>query len=228
MQELAASIGQLTDAKEKMDRQLAESRQRNEHLEQLGNEARDKLLEKVEEINRLTSQSQLNEERISSIQRDRVRLEEEISQLNEKLVRELENGQKLEEQKAEVEAQLTGAEQLLTEKIDAYNRVLAEANGFSDAVEQGKNQIFQLHNQVSEKKSEARTYENYKDTLEKRRKQLHQDQEEMERNAAAYENLMAEAQREKAEADELLETLRSSLEEARADRVEYDDEIQVL
>ena len=68
-------------------------------------------------------------------------------------------------------------------------------------------------------------YENYKETLEKRKKQLHQDQEEMERNAAAYENLMAEAQREKAEADELLETLRSSLEEARADRVEYDEEI---
>ena len=228
MLELAASIGELTGAKEEMDRQLAESRQRNDHLEQLGNEARDKLLEKVEEINRLTSQSQLNEERVSAIQRDKVRLEEEIVQFNEKLVRELENGQKLEAQKAEVEAQLAGAEQLLTEKIDAYNRVLAEANGFSDAVEQGKNQIFQLHNQVSEKKSEARTYENYKETLEKRRRQLHQDQEEMERNAAAYENLMKAAQKEKSEADELLETLRSSLEEARADRVEYDEEIQVL
>ena len=228
VQELTESIAQLSRSKEEADRKLSESRKRNEALEQLGNEARDNLLKKVEEINFLSGQAQLSEERLTTIARDEERLEDEIHQYHEKMIRELENRKNLEEQKAEVEKQLVDTEALLAGKIQAYHQILAEANRFSDAVEEGKNRIIQLHNQAAEKKSEARTYENYKETLQKRRMQLHLDQEEMAKNEASYANLMAQAQREKAEADELLESLRISLEEARADRVEYDEEIAAL
>lgn len=226
--ELTCAIEELNQAKTEMDRQLSESRQRSEHLEQLGSEARDKLLVKVEEINQLTSQSQLNEERLASIERDKTRIAEELAEYNEKLVRELENVRNLEEQKEEVAEKLAGAEGLLAEKVAEHSRVMAVASGYSEAVDQAKNRMFQIHNKIAEKKSEARTYENYKETLEKRKKQLYQDQEEMERNAGVYENLMKQAQREKAEADELLETLKSSLEEAKSDRDEYTAELRGL
>jgi len=226
--QLTQSIETLNMTREETERQLSESRQRSEHLEQLGSDARDRLMEKVEEMNRLTSQSQLNEERLATIERDKERIAAELAEFSEKMIRELENAQALEAQKAEVMESLSGAEDVLSEKIAAYNEVLAKSNSFSAQVEQGRNQVIQFHNQAADKKSEARTYENYKETLEKRKMQIHRDQEEMEANAAAYNDLMQQAQREMAEADELYETLKESLEEARRDRDEYDSEIRSL
>ena len=226
--ELAAAIETLNASKAEADRQLSESRQRSEHLEQLGSEAQDKLLAKVEEINRLTSQSQLNEERLSTIERDKARIADEIADYNEKMIRELENAQALENQKAEVAEKLEGAEQLLAEKVAEHSRVMAVAAGFTEAADSARNQLYEVNNKISEEKSEARTYENYKETLQKRKNQILQDQDEMEHNAASYENLMAQARREKTEADDLLETLKSSLEEARADREEYMEELRQL
>ncbi len=228
IEELTAAIEELQNSKGETDRLVNESRQRSEHLEQLSNEARDKLLVKVEEINQLTSQSQLNEERLANIDRDRDRIETEITEYNGRLVRELEELRSLEGEKAETEEKLNAAKEELTAKIAAYNEAVSAANGYSDAVDQAKNQVFQLHNRISDKKSEARTYGNFKETLEKRKKQIHQDQEEMERNAQSYDNLMSQAQREKAEADALLETLKASLDEARADREEYTAELNEL
>ena len=226
--ELTQAIESLHQTKAETDRQLAESRQKNEHLEQLSSEARDKLLVKVEEINHLTSQSQLNEERLATIARDQERIEAEIADYNSRMVRELEEARSLEEEKAEVTEKLNGAKELLAEKIAAYNEVVSVSNGYSNEIDQAKNQVFQLHNQISDKKSEVRTYGNFKETLEKRKKQILQDQEEMEQNAQSYENLMQQAQREKEAADELLETLKESLDEARADREEYTAELDAL
>ena len=224
IEELTVAINQLNQSKEEMDRTLSESRRTSENLEQLGNEARDRLLAKVEEINQLTSQSQLNEERLSTIERDRLRISEEIADYNQRMVTELEHAQQLEEKKADIVEKLAGAEDLLAEKVAEHSRLTAIAGGFSDAMDQAKNQMFQLHNQIAEKNSEVRTYENYKETLNKRKMQILHDQEEMEQNAASYENLMKQAKHEKEEADQLLEILQASLEEARADRDEYNEE----
>ena len=151
--ELTQAIESLHQTKAETDRQLAESRQKNEHLEQLSSEARDKLLVKVEEINHLTSQSQLNEERLATIARDQERIEAEIADYNSRMVRELEEARSLEEEKAEVTEKLNGAKELLAEKIAAYNEVVSVSNGYSNEIDQAKNQVFQLHNQISDKKS---------------------------------------------------------------------------
>ena len=57
---------------------MAVRREKNENLELLSNEARDKLLASIEEINKLTNKSQLSAERLGTIDRDYVRIEDEI------------------------------------------------------------------------------------------------------------------------------------------------------
>ena len=80
-------ITSITASKKSVDEEAAAAREKNENLERLGNEARDQLLEIVEKINTLTNQNQLNEERLSSIEKDSSRLQAEAQTLRDKLIK---------------------------------------------------------------------------------------------------------------------------------------------
>ena len=88
MTRLAETIEELSARKRELDQKIEKSRAENENLEQLASQARDKLLASVEEINKLTNKSQLDAERLNSIDRDLARVGEEISLLSEKEERE--------------------------------------------------------------------------------------------------------------------------------------------
>ena len=79
---ISADIEELSAQKVRLNEELAESRAKNDRLEELGNEARDKLLSKVEEINALSNKSQLDKERLSTIERDTERFSDEKQELN--------------------------------------------------------------------------------------------------------------------------------------------------
>lgn len=79
MTRLAETIEELSARKRELDQKIEKSRAENENLEQLASQARDKLLASVEEINKLTNKSQLDAERLNSIDRDLARVGEEIS-----------------------------------------------------------------------------------------------------------------------------------------------------
>ena len=78
IKQLAEAVEKLTEEKHALDEKVAEGRQRNDHLEQLGSEARDKLLVINNEINALTNKSQLDAERLNTLDRDFARVNEEI------------------------------------------------------------------------------------------------------------------------------------------------------
>ena len=116
VQDLGGDIEELTQKKGSLSETLNESRQKNENLETLGNEARDKLLAKVEEINALSNKSQLNKERLATIERDNERLHAEIAELDEKLLRELNNLKELEENREKIRQERQKEEEKLQEK----------------------------------------------------------------------------------------------------------------
>ena len=117
--QLAENIEKLTARKKEMNEKLSAGRARSESLEQLGSQARDRLLAKVEELNRLTSKSQLDSEKEAGIDRDYARISEEIASLEEKLSREAENAENLEKNKETVMAELNSEEDKLREKVEA-------------------------------------------------------------------------------------------------------------
>ena len=88
---LSEELAEITEKKKNIDKEAEADREKNEHLEQLGNEARDKLLHIVEEMNRRSSESQLSKERLSGIEKDSARLTGEIEELSGRLSREEEN-----------------------------------------------------------------------------------------------------------------------------------------
>ncbi len=200
--QLGATIAELNIKKKYVDGALLESREKSDDLEQLGNEARDKLLLKVEEINGLTNKSQLNAERLSNIDKDSVRLEEEKTTLQEKLIRELENSKAIEEEMAEIATELAKADDSLQEKIQAYNEAVAVTMDLEGAMDDEKNKMFAIHGQISAKRSEAKSIESYKDSLTRRKEQLLAEGEDLEANEKAYAEALTEAETEKQAADE--------------------------
>ena len=226
--QLAENIEKLTAKKKEMDEKLTEGRARNESLEQLGSDARDKLLSKVEEINKLTNKSQLDSEKAAAIDRDYARISEEISQLEEKLAREAENAESLEANKDAVLAELKAEEDKLEGKVEAYNRVTEESLKLSETIENAKNQMFSLHSRVSAKRSEAKSMESYKESLAKRKEQILSEGAEIQESTKAFREAVEKAEARQKENMRLVDESAEELKSVREDSIFRNNNIKTL
>ncbi len=225
---LSADIQELAEKKGRLNEELAGNRAKSDSLEELGNEARDKLLRKVEEINALSNKSQLDKERLGTIEKDADRLTEEKQELNEKLVRELGNLKELEESREEVKKNLEAEEEKLREKIDAYNEITEKSLAISEEIDGAKNRIFELHSAASSRRSEAKSLESYRQSLEKRKTQLLSDGEAIKQNITDYEEEKIALTEEKETATSKLEATRSDISDTRSDISNLNDAINAL
>ena len=182
IKELSAEIEEIAAKKKTVEAEAAESRQKSENLERLGNEARDRLLHIVEEINTLTSRRQLNRERLSGIEKDTERLNSEISDLKERLSAEEENRAQLIKSGEEIGKNYRSASESLRESIRIHGKLTEEAAELSDAADRCREEMFRLHNLAAAKNSEAKSYESIRDTLLKRKQQLLTEAEGAEEN----------------------------------------------
>lgn len=226
--QLAENIEKLTARKREIDEKLTAGRARNESLEQLGSQARDKLLIKVEEINRLTSKNQLDTEKAAGFDRDYARIKEEISQLEEKLAREAENAENLEDNKESVLAELKAEQERLGAKVEAYNQITEESLKLSENIENEKNQMFALHSKVSAKRSEAKSMDSYKESLIKRKEQILSEGAEIEENTKAFRDAVEKTKTRQKENSIILKQISEQLNTLRADSLICSDNIKKL
>lgn len=185
--ELTASIEKLGTRKQILDGEISEERQKNERLEQLGNESNSALIAKIDELNQITNKSQLDGERLRAMERDAARINGEIAELESKLETEQENGETLSQKQEEIRVRLTNEEQRLQEKIQGYNEITARVLAQSEQVEEQRNEMFSLHSRAVSKRSEAASMESYRTSLQKRKEQLLAEGAEQEQSTRAFE-----------------------------------------
>lgn len=185
--ELTASIEKLGTRKQTLDGEISEERQKNERLEQLGNESNSALIAKIDELNQITNKSQLDGERLRAMERDAARINGEIAELESKLETEQENGETLSQKQEEIRVRLTNEEQRLQEKIQGYNEITARVLAQSEQVEEQRNEMFSLHSRAVSKRSEAASMESYRTSLQKRKEQLLAESAEQEQSTRAFE-----------------------------------------
>lgn len=226
--QLAENIEKFTIKKKEMDEKLTAGRARNESLEQLGSDARDKLLLKVEEISRLTSKSQLDSEKVAGFDRDYARISEEISQLEEKLSREAENAEKLEANKGAVFAELNEEKDKLSEKVETYNLITEESLKLSEIIEDAKNMMYTLHSEASAKRSEAKSMESYKESLVRRKEQILSEGAELEESNKVHKEAVEKTEALHKANLVLMEKSEIELEVARAERISCSENIKKL
>lgn len=218
VKDLSQSIDSLTSRRREMDEKLTLGREKNENLEKLGSQARDKLLVKVEEINRLTNKSQLDSEKLTGIDRDLSRITEEIKQIEGKLELETANAENLEKNKQAVLESLKKEENRLTEKIEAYNDITEKSLKLSEKIENSKNRMYALHSTVSAKRSEARSTESYKESLLKRKNQIISETEAIEKNNKAFKETEKKATELQEKNAALVSEISEKLEHIKAEK----------
>lgn len=213
--ETTQSIEEKKEIIEETDRELADIRARGEELTRLSNEARDRLLAEVEEINRLTGKKRITEERLDHIEKDTARLSEEISQLAEKAEREAKNAEEVAARKKELDERAELLTRQLEEKIAQHSGIAADIAGAAESIDNKKNDIFRLHSEISSKKSEISSMDALRETLEKRRSEI--DSEKTIGEGSNRET-MDSLNRIRAERDELAERS-SQIKEQREDNL---------
>jgi chromosome segregation protein len=170
--ELSGQIEELKEDKTSLDSDIIENRNRNEELGILGNETRDRLLLSVEKINSLVNQNQLNREKLSTIDKDKDRLQEEISVVEGKLEKEAENAKEQYADKRRIDEELARVETDLAEKIKKYSEVTAALSADAEEIDAQKNRIYLLHSTISNKNSEINSLLSLQGTLDRRKEQI--------------------------------------------------------
>ncbi len=170
--ELGSQIEELKEDKTSIESDIVGNRNRNEELDKLGNQTRDKLLLSVEKINSLVNQNQLNREKLASVDKNHDRLMEEIVVIDGKLEKEEENAQELYIGKETVDEELSGLEAELAEKIKSHTEITAVLSAEAEAIDVQKDKLYELHSTISNKNSEINSLLSLQSTLDKRKDQV--------------------------------------------------------
>lgn len=150
---MVTAINDLGARRQTLETEISTERQKNERLEQLGNESHNALIAKIEELNQLTNKTQLDRERLHAMERVRRALPTRSLILKTDLRPSMPERQSLHKSRSRSGAQLAQADDLLQEKIQAYNEITAQVLACSEQIEEERNEMFALHSRALPKKA---------------------------------------------------------------------------
>ena len=199
VKQLKDSLHKLEVDRNTLDLEINKARERNESLQSLGNEAREKLLNLVNQINEIKNKSQLDDEKLASFDRDIDRLTGEIDELSERLDKEISVSDGQEEKRQSLEKELDASTDRLAEAIDAYNGFMGVSIKEQSRLDGYKDRILELSSKSSGLRSEASSVETMKETLKRRKEQILHDANDLKDNSQAInrEILITKEEKEK-------------------------------
>lgn len=179
-------IKALVNKKDSLESEMDQLMERNENLDELSAEANDNLIKKVNDLNIINSQGQVNEERLNAIDKDIDRLKGEIQELNEKLDSERSNLKELEKDEEVLETEKVKAEEKLEEAVIRLNQVAIENNEIVSSIDEKKNRIIDINNENVGRNGEINTLRNYKQSLTSRKSQIEFENNSGDERGAEY------------------------------------------
>jgi len=213
--EASVNIDEVKDEKILLDKELSSGRERNEELEKLNDEARDKLLVSIEQINSLVNQTQLNQEKLATMGKDNERLEGEIKTIQAKLSTETTNLENLGLTKNNLDKKLTALELVLNAGINNCADMTEKLSKEAEEIDEKKNNIYRLHSSVSTKTAEKNSLLSLKATLDRRKEVISFDKNEYESSNKDTLFNFDKAEEEKKIIEEKFQTVKLSLIETK-------------
>ena len=172
LENITASLDKLKAEKNRLDVSIGEAGTRSEALEAVSVEARERLIEAIDLLNRAVNKGEVDRERLSAIESNTERINQEITQLLEKKERELENSEEFMKQKAELDERAREADLKLQEKVEEYNGLTGIMTRLAEEADNFRNSIFRLSTEITAGKSEISSMEMLRETLRKRQETL--------------------------------------------------------
>ena len=194
VKELTGKIEEQEARRRQIAGSLAERDQRREQIDSELEEGRALELALTEELNTLRGKQELDAQKILTLTQDRTRLEEEIREFSDRAGRERENAEALEQERAEVHAKLETLRAEL-EKAIAENAVKnGDVAAMAAALDEKKNQLFQIQNTIARKQAEIYSMDGLKETLRRRRETVMAEEEKEGTSSNVNEQMKKEAE----------------------------------
>ncbi|MGN0701763.1 MAG: chromosome segregation protein SMC [Lentihominibacter sp.] len=211
LESITASLDSLKAEKQAMDEAIGEAGIRSEALEAVSVEAREKLIAAIDQLNRAVNKGEVDRERLSAIESNTERINREITQLQEKKERELENAESFMKQKAELDERAREADIKLQEKAEEYNELAGIMNRLAEEADNCRNSIFRISAEITAGRSEISSMEMLSETLRKRQDILKRERDAGEdSNRETLDSLNAA----RGERNRLAEEMEANREEA--------------
>ena len=175
--EMELALSNVREEKSALESQNTELNGKRESLEQIEAETREKLLAAIEELNTAVNKSEVDSERLTAIEDNETRLEEEILQLEERKEREQRNQKTVLSEKERIDADAENAERELEGKVIRYNEMAAEMAQLSAAADESRDELFRISGEISRADSEISSMERLRETLDRRRETLLEEKE---------------------------------------------------
>lgn len=211
LENITASLDKLKAEKNRLDVSIGEAGTRSEALEAVSVEARERLIEAIDLLNRAVNKGEVDRERLSAIESNTERINQEITQLLEKKERELENSEEFMKQKAELDERAREADLKLQEKVEEYNGLTGIMTRLAEEADNFRNSIFRLSTEITAGKSEISSMEMLRETLRKRQGTLTRERDAGEdSNRETLDSLNGA----RGERDRLAEEMEAGREEA--------------
>lgn len=211
LENITASLDKLKAEKNRLDVSIGEAGTRSEALEAVSVEARERLIEAIDLLNRAVNKGEVDRERLSAIESNTERINQEITQLLEKKERELENSEEFMKQKVELDERAREADLKLQEKVEEYNGLTGIMTRLAEEADNFRNSIFRLSTEITAGKSEISSMEMLRETLRKRQETLTRERDAGEdSNRETLDSLNGA----RGERDRLAEEMEAGREEA--------------
>ncbi|MCQ2548045.1 MAG: chromosome segregation protein SMC [Clostridia bacterium] len=180
----------ISNEKSNLNSVVAERREKIEALRTQIDEANEKLIEKINAINEITNKGNVNEERLSALKDNILRLKSELDDLNNKLSTETVNKDSLLKNRKEIEMEELRVQRELAAQSDKYADLDEAANDILSEIEDKKEELFQLNTQLTRQNAELGSIKSMKDTLLEKQSQFEEDQAKLKEQEQDLANRM--------------------------------------
>ncbi len=226
--ELQERIDAAQESKKSVDEESAELETRRMELDNKAEDAHNRMLEAVQTINDKKQENQHSEERIVSIKAERQRLATEIEQLTRKNEISEAELKSLTADHDEAESKNQAASENLRIKTEEYDKIASDTSGFNKIIDEGNDRLFSLHSEAAAKKSEAKSLENYRETLTERQKAIEQEKQNLSEQLGSEDARLKDAASTLEQAEQEKKRIEQVLTDGAARRIELNSEIAKL
>ena len=210
--DLNVKLEEITERQATIKEELAQGQEEQVQLEALLEEARTKKMQLVEEINSMNSDDIVRKEKLNLFEEQEARLKQEMLQLNEKLTQSNTQIKQFDEEIDLIEDEITICQDQIEKKQTELEKFVSHTETLTQAIENKKERLFELHSNLAETKAESTGLQNLVETLEKKKNQLAEEEKE-------YEAI-------KKDKEEQLQELRTAIEQKSEDKKAIEKEVE--
>ena len=172
LKSMKESLNSFTDSLNKLENELEELRIREDELNDIIEESNTLLIEKINELNRISNRGQLNSARLVQLDKDISRLNNNIEYNKNKLLVENEKFIELETLEKDIDIELSKDKENIEKTLSIINDRKTKLKLIENEIESNKNELIDLNSESIRKKAEIGVLSNYLTTLLNRKDEI--------------------------------------------------------